>query len=109
LLSGALIAATGIEGGWRAVTAAPPGRLAERLGTLYLIALVVASAGGLGLLLGGSAPSEPLHFVYAIVALGILPLVDSLSRGASARARGLATGVAALVLLVVLVRLFATG
>lgn len=71
--------------------------------------LVVTIAGGLGLLVGGGRPRELLHFVYAIVALGIVPVVDSLSRRAGPRPRGIATFAAALIALAVVVRLFQTG
>lgn len=101
--------AVGLEGGWRAVRRVPPGRLASQLEAITLVALVVAIAGGLGLFVGGGRPAEPLHFVYAVVALGILPLADSLSRRAEPRTRGLATVIGALVVLVVILRLFATG
>ena len=76
---------------------------------ILLVMLVVAIAGGLGLLLGGGHPAQQLHFVYAIVALGVLPIADTLSKGRSTRTRGLATLVGALVALVVIARLFGTG
>jgi hypothetical protein len=101
--------AVGLEGGWRAVRRLPPGPLASQLETITLVALVVAIGGGLGLFVGGARPAEALHFVYAIVALGILPLADSLSRNAQPRTRGGATVIGALVVLVVILRLFATG
>jgi hypothetical protein len=82
---------------------------AGRLETLLLLVLVVTIAGGLGLFMGGGGPRELLHFVYAVVALGVLPVVDSLSRRAGPRARGIATLAAALIALAVVVRLFQTG
>jgi hypothetical protein len=71
--------------------------------------LVVAIAGGLGLLVGGARPRELLHFVYAVVVLSALPIAGVLSKEASPRARGLANVVGALVALVVVARLFGTG
>lgn len=102
-------AGVGLEGAWRALGRLPPGPIAERLNQLLLLVVVVAGAGGLGLFVGGARPAEPLHFVYAIVALGILPLADSLSRRTQPRARGIATVAGALVALIVIFRLFETG
>ena len=100
--------------------ASPAQELATR--TIYTLSggLVAASVSlpvlagwecviGLGLLVGGGQPREQLHFVYAVVALGALPVTDSLSRGFGPRARGLATLVGALVALAVIARLFGTG
>jgi hypothetical protein len=99
----------GIEGAWRAWRARPPGRLADRLDGLLLLAVVVTSAGGLGLVVGGGRPSDALHFIYGLVALGIVPTAAYLSRQASARQRGMATTFGTLVALAVIVRLFQTG
>jgi hypothetical protein len=99
----------GLEAAWRAWRRAPPGRPAERLEQLVIIALVVTVAGGLGLLVGGARPREILHFVYAILALGALAVADSIARRAGPRPRAMATLVAALVALAVIARLFQTG
>ncbi len=99
----------GAEAGWRAWDRRPPGDLADRLQTVLLIALLVTVAGGLGLLVGGGGPGEALHFVYAIVVVGAMPIARSLSRGASPRTQGIAGVVGALVSLVVVARLFGTG
>jgi hypothetical protein len=99
----------GVEGALRAWRQSPPGPLAERLVVVLLVMLFVSIAGGLGLLVGGGHPKETLHFVYAIVALGVLPISDTLSKGRSPRTRGLASLVGALVALVVVARLFGTG
>jgi hypothetical protein len=107
--AGVAVAAVGLDGAWRAMRRLPPGALASQLETIVLIVLVVAIAGGLGILVGGGRPAELLHFVYAIVAVGILPLADSLSRRAHPRTRGIATVLGAAVVFVVILRLFATG
>jgi hypothetical protein len=99
----------GLEGGWRAWRRSPPAASAERLEALLLLVLIVTVAGGLGLLLGGGQPREVLHFVYAVVALGVLPVVASLSRRAGPRARGIALFTAAQITLAVIARLFQTG
>lgn len=99
----------GAEAGWRAWLRSPPAGWAERLDGLLLVVLAVAIAGGLGLLVGGARPHELLHFVYAVVVIGALPIAGTLSRGASPRARGLSSLAGALVALIVVARLFATG
>jgi hypothetical protein len=99
----------GLEAAWRAFRASPPGLPAERLERVVVLALILAVAGGLGLLVGGGRPREILHFVYAIVALGAIAIAGSLARRASPRMRGIATLVGALVALVVIARLFQTG
>jgi hypothetical protein len=99
----------GLEAAWRAWRRAPRGLAAERLERLFILALVVTVAGGLGLLVGGGRPREILHFVYAIVALGALAVADSISRRAGPRGRAMASLVGALVALVLIARLFQTG
>jgi hypothetical protein len=103
------VALVGLEALWRALRSAPRGRSAERLGRLFILALAVTVAGGLGLLVGGGRPREILHFVYAIVALGALAVADSISRGAGHRLQAIASLVGALVALAVITRLFQTG
>lgn len=98
-----------IEGAWRARRDAPRGPLAERAEQILLLAIVVTAAGGLGLFVSGARPTETLHFLYAVVGLGLLPVTGSLSRRWRPRAQGAATVVAALVVLVVILRLFQTG
>jgi Flp pilus assembly protein protease CpaA len=80
-----------------------------RFEQLLTLVLVVTMAGGLGLLAGGARPREVLHFVYAAIAVGAVPVADSLSRHGDPRRRGIATCVGALVALVVILRLFGTG
>ena len=99
----------GIEGALRAYRRTPPGRWSERLVVILLVLLVISIAGGLGIVIGGGHPSQQLHYVYAIVALGVLPIADTLSKGRSPRTRGLASLIGALVALVVIARLFGTG
>lgn len=76
---------------------------------MLTLVLVVAAAGGLGLLAGGARPRELLHFVYAVIAIGAVPVADSLTRQADPRPRAIATLIGALVSLVVILRLFGTG
>ena len=104
-----MVVLVGLEAGWRAWRRSPPGGVADRLQGLLLLVLVVTIAGGLGLLIGGARPRELLHFVYAIVALGALPVAGSLSRNWGSSQRGVASLAAAIVALTVIVRLFETG
>jgi hypothetical protein len=99
----------GLEAAWRAWRGSPRGLAAERLGQLFILALVVTGAGGLGLLAGGGRPQEVLHFVYAFVEILSLPVASSLARQASPRRRAFGRLVGALVALVVIARLFQTG
>jgi hypothetical protein len=104
-----LVALVALEAARRAWLRRPRGPLADRLEAIALIAIVIASAGGLGLLIEGSGPDETLHLLYAILALGSLPVANSLSRTASPRRQALITLIAALVGIVLIVRLFQTG
>jgi hypothetical protein len=99
----------GFEASARAWRRSPPGEGASRIEALFVLTLVVTSAGGLGLLAAGARPREVLHFIYAIVALGAIPLINSLARRASPRTQGIAGLVGALIVLVVIVRLANTG
>lgn len=98
-----------VEGGLRAWRQTPPGNSAAMLVVILLIVLFVTVAGGFGLLIGGGHPAEQLHFVYAVVAFGVMPIADTLARGSTPRRRGLASVIGALVSLVVVARLFGTG
>ena len=98
-----------MDAGWRAVRSAPPGGLTARVELALTLALVVTAAGGLGLLAGGARPREVLHFVYAVIAIGAIPVAGSLASRADPRRRAIATFVGALVALIVILRLFGTG
>ena len=74
-----------------------------------LVAIGVTAAGGLGILLAGGSPRELLHVVYAVLALGILPVMGRASTRWEPRRRALTTLLAAIVTLVALLRLAATG
>lgn len=97
------------EGAVRLVRARPPARLASAgLGAVAVL-LGMTAAGGLALLAGGNRPREFLHLLYALLALGLVPLADSLVTRAGPRRRALARLVGALVAVGVIARLFATG
>jgi hypothetical protein len=104
-----LVGAVAIDAAWRAWSQRPPGVAADRLESIVVLALLITSAGGLGLLVGGSGPREPLHLLYAVIGLAAFPVASSLSGRASPRRRALITLVIAVVVLVVVARLFQTG
>ncbi len=104
-----MIVLVALEAGWRAWRRSPPGDIADRLEAVLLVMLVIAIAGGLGLLVGGSRPQDLLHFVYAVVVLSAIPIAGILTKEASPRSRGIAGVIGALVALVVVARLFGTG
>jgi hypothetical protein len=99
----------GLEAARRARDRSLEGVAADRLATIALLAVAVTIAGGLGLLAGGARPREPLHFVYAVLALGLLPVSTSLSARWEPRRRGIVRLLGALIALAVILRLFATG
>ncbi len=75
-----------------------------------LVALGLVAVGilsGLTVLLGGGHPDDPLHLLYAVVALLVLPAVRFWGR--LGRHRTLALGVGGVVLAALVVRLFQTG
>lgn len=109
ILSAVLVAVVLIEGVWRFRGRSADRPAGSRLQGLLLVALSVTVAGGLGLLAGGARPRELLHFVYALLAVGALPVAASISRGWDAARVRIATLIAALVALVAVLRLFATG
>ncbi len=86
-----------------------PSRRVAQLEGLLTVVLVITAAGGLGLLVGGARPRELLHFIYGAIAIGAVPVADSLTRQADPRPRAIATLIGALVSLVVIARLFGTG
>jgi hypothetical protein len=81
----------------------------DRLRTAFVLVIVITAAGGLGLYLGGARPRDGLHFVYAVVALLVLPAGDWVAARRGPRTAAVAALVTALVALVVIWRLFQTG
>jgi hypothetical protein len=105
----AVMVLVAVEGAVRLVRARPPGRLAAASSGVVGVLLGMAIAGGLALLAGGHRPREWLHLVYALLALGLVPLADALVAQATPRRRALARFLGALVAMGVIGRLFATG
>jgi hypothetical protein len=81
------------------------------LGGLGAVVLVALAAALLGLLLlaTGSAPADPLHLVYGVVAVVALPLAAAFAAGRRPRSQSLALLLGAAVEIGVIVRLFQTG
>jgi hypothetical protein len=76
---------------------------------LVLAVFVAQSLIGLVLLLGGGAPSEGLHLLYAIGLVVVIPLAQSFATDAPDRARSVVLAVAGIIALALAWRLFATG
>ncbi len=77
---------------------------------VILVAIGATAASivlGLVLLATGPGPADPLHFLYAVVALVVLPAIRFWDRLAARR--GLWLGVGGVVLALLAVRLFQTG
>jgi predicted membrane channel-forming protein YqfA (hemolysin III family) len=102
-----------LEAAWRAWQAWRGKRLPSpttgRLEAMLLIVVGATIAGGLGLLAGGGRPREALHFVYAVLAIATLPVANSIARRFGPLAQAWVALGAALVISVVIARLFGTG
>jgi hypothetical protein len=107
--SAAVVALAGLEAGLRMVRNRKPGALSARLSGSMLLILGVTAASGLGMFVGGARPHEMLHLLYAGLAFSAIPVTDMLAGRLSPRVRALASTVAALISLVLIVRLFMTG
>lgn len=98
-----------VEGGVRGVDGRAPGR-AARAGPGALVVLAgMTAAAGLAMLVRGQRPHEWLHLLYALLAFGMVPAMDSVVLDAGLRPQGWARFTGALLGLIVVARLFATG
>ncbi len=70
--------------------------------------IVGAASGGL-LLVSGARPADGLHLLYALIAIGLIPLARSFLGRSTGRGAVMLVLVAFVVLGAVLYRLFATG
>ncbi len=85
-----------------------PLRFARDRAILGIVVLVLAGvAMGLVLLVTGPGPHDPLHLLYAVVAVLVLPVARFWAP--LARRRELAIGVGGIALALLVVRLFQTG
>lgn len=77
---------------------------------LGLLAAVVATAAvGAALPVAGSSPRDPLHFLYAVVALIVPPGARYAARSRDARRVGQFVAAGAAITLAAMLRLFMTG
>lgn len=86
-----------------------PGRFFFANLVWVVIALLVTSLVGLTIALLGSPPTDPLHLVYGALVTVAWPVAGLLAAGRPPRERAVVTIVAAIVVLVLLARLFQTG
>ena len=101
--------ATAVEGGIRAVHGRDAGRAARASLSSSIGLLGMTAAAGLAMLVRGERPHEWLHLVYALLAFGMVPAVDSVALHAAPRAQGWARFAGGVVALAVVGRLFVTG
>jgi hypothetical protein len=99
-----------VEGASRMITKKPAGNAAWRTLVAVLVSTGVTAIAGVVLLISGEHPKEWLHYLYAVLAFGLIPFADNASISISNnRRRGLYRVAGGLVCLIVLTRLFVTG
>ncbi len=81
----------------------------DRLQQVVMVVIGLQIAMGVLAYLAGDRPAEPLHFLYAVVALGALPVAASFAAEAPPRPRAWVLAVAMGVVLLLLWRLASTG
>ena len=91
------------------VAGRPGGPRFEQAQAAIVSVFVIAAASGGLLLLSGAQPGEGLHFLYAAVALAVIPLARSFVARTSDRWAAVLLLVAFVVLGAVTYRLFTTG
>ncbi len=96
---------------WAALTLARRGvaGLADSFQAAVVALLVVVAASGLVLVVAGGRPADGLHFLYAVIAIGIVPAARSFMGRTGGRTAAVAMLAAFLVLAVLVYRLFTTG
>jgi len=90
-------------------TGRPGGPRFEQAQAAVVSVFVIAAVSGGLLLLTGSRPPESLHFLYALVALAVIPLARSFQDRTRARSAAVLLLVAFVALGAVTYRLFASG
>jgi hypothetical protein len=98
-----------VEAAIRTVRVRPSWGWLSRVPEVMLLLVVATAAAGLALLAAGQRPREYLHFIYAALALGAVPIADGLASRWSLRRTAVARLVGALIGLGVILRLFNTG
>ena len=84
-------------------------RWLDRLLIALLAILVVAAILGPGIVVGVRPPSDPLHYLYAVVAIGAVPAARYAAGRRAAPRVGWWVAVGGLVTLAALLRLWGTG
>jgi hypothetical protein len=87
----------------------PPGTLF--LGSLIWLVAVIGLAAILGAAtaLSSAPPGDPLHIVYGVLALAVLPGAAFVASGRTGRQQAIVATIAAVVLTILLFRLLQTG
>jgi hypothetical protein len=104
----ALLALLALAAGGSAIVRRAPPWLDVARGLLAVV-LVAESAIGLALVAGGAGPTELLHWLYAAVAVAALVLAGAVPPDAPPRQRAAGVVAAAILALVMVWRLTATG
>jgi len=76
VLTGVAALAATLEGLVRWITGRAPGSGARRTQALLILAVAMSASAGLALVIGGHTPHEWLHLMYALLALGLIPVSD---------------------------------
>jgi len=102
-----------VTAAWSVVVAATRRPVGAALaGGLVWVVVMIAASGLLGVVtaLVGSPPADPLHLVYGVLAVLVLPGTWAITRNrADPRRTALILGVASIVQVILVVRLFQTG
>ena len=112
LLAYAAVAGTGLGLGWSillALTGRAEGPAFEWFQAAVVGVFVVGAASGVILIASGDRPGEGLHLLYAVIAIGVVPLARSFLGRAHGRRPAVLLLVAFAALVAVLYRLFTTG
>jgi hypothetical protein len=110
----ALVTAVGaaagvLAGAWALATRSSGILWLDRFLLVVLAAAALAGLVGLLLLVTGGHPQDPLHIVYGVLVVAIVPATRYVSRGWTERRQAAALAVAFLVSIGVLWRLLMTG
>lgn len=87
----------------------PRGPAVDRVQAVVLSIVIVAAASGLPLLATGDRPSDGLHLVYAVVAIGLIPLARSMLGRAGDTGARIQVAATFVILAALVYRLFMTG
>jgi len=79
-------------------------------GTLWTGFVVgLAAVFGIGVAITDHVPGDPLHIVYGVLAVGVVPGAAVVAGGRSDRGRSVVWAIAGIVLVIIVLRLFQTG